>query len=101
MFQEKRLDSCENAARSSLILVNAILDVLIKKEALLPRIMEAPLAVFKQKSIDPRALLSTNTHLICAHLYLLPHLRIHVHIGLLIEILAQSLPPLVLIVHEF
>ena len=50
MFEEEGLDCCQYTARSTLILINAIFDVLIEKESLSPRVVNVSFAIFKQKT---------------------------------------------------
>ena len=84
MLQEKGLNSCKYTARPSLVLINAILDVLIEKEPLLPRIMEMAFSILKEELVNALTLFSTNYGFISGHLYLLSHSWVDVHITLLV-----------------
>lgn len=84
MFQEKGLNSREDTARPSLVLINAVLNVFIEKESLLPRVMEMAFSILKQELVNALALFSTNYGFISAHLYLLSHSWVDVHITLLV-----------------
>lgn len=86
MFQEKGLNSCKDTARSSLVLVNAVLDVFIEKETLFPGVMEMAFPVLKEELVDALTLISTYYRFIGAHLYLLSHGWVHVHIALLVQV---------------
>jgi hypothetical protein len=52
MLQEKCLYSCQNTTRTSLILVDAILDILVKVEALLPRVVQVAFSILEQELKD-------------------------------------------------
>jgi hypothetical protein len=52
MLQEKCLHSCQYTTRASLILVDAILDILVKVEALLPGVVQMAFAILEQELVD-------------------------------------------------
>jgi hypothetical protein len=99
MLQEKGLYRCKYTARSALVLIDAIFDVFIKVESLLPRVMEVTFAILEEQLVNPSTFLSADRRLSGIHRKLLTQARIHVKISLLIEILAQLLTPLVLVIH--
>jgi hypothetical protein len=47
MLQEKCLYSCQDTTRTTLILVDAIFDILVKKETLLPGVMQMSFAILE------------------------------------------------------
>lgn len=84
MLQEKGLNSSKDTTRPSLILINAVFDVFIEKESLLPRVMEVTFSILKEELVYALTLFSTYNCFISAHLYLLSHRWVNVHIALLV-----------------
>lgn len=52
MLEEECLDCGQNSARSTLVLENAVFDILVEKEALSPRVVNVAFPVFEQKSLN-------------------------------------------------
>ena len=90
VFQEESLNGRQYTTRSTLILVNAIFDILIEKEALSPRVVNVPLAIFKQKMGNAVGFLSANNGFFCVLSQPLPRLRVDIQNGrlLLVELWA-------------
>jgi len=49
MFQEEGLNGCKNTTWATFILIDAIFDLIIKEETLLPRVMQVTLTIFEKQ----------------------------------------------------
>ena len=76
MLQEERLDRGEDTTGSSLVLVDAILQLLVKEEPLLPRVVEVTFSILEEQLGDLSALLQRDIAFNCLLDNHLSHLRI-------------------------
>lgn len=82
-----------------MLLEDAVLQVLVEEEALLPGVVKVALTVLEEEMLDATALIDGDGGLSGHPADLLPHARVNANVVLFVEVLAKSLLPFVFVVH--
>ena len=99
MLQEERLHSCQDAARPTLVLFDAILDRAVEEETLHPTVVEVSGTVLEQQVLDAAGLFGCDVLLDRARVDPIAHLRVEhkVLADVFVKVITQDFTPLFLV----
>lgn len=103
VFQEKCLHRGDYSARTSFVLKQSVLQILVEVEPLFPRIVNVTLAILEEQRLNRLAFLHAHWLFVRELLNHLSTVRVHVERvrTLFVDFGTQHLSPLVFLVHEF